>query len=560
MVESPYPALNDRARGWLRHLWDKATTVDDWTSQGEPHAWWDRISTEPMCSFPRFDLSESTYALIMMADQTPAWREVYTRVADGLCLRHTTHWAAIDWLTQIGHDPRRENYPEEWRGLIPRHLWGKYDVPGWTANGVDPWGLQPDPVGSDGNLFFRGYLNLVLSTYRYISGDDKWERPFKVAGYQERTFEWTQTRIVDLLKEQWTRKPEGPHCENTKVWPYCLSAAGLGLQLYDNITGRHSHVVYENWLEYAREHYMLVSRQGKLERFTLYYDPLLQHHHRGGPGSALGTCFYVLPQDREFAQFIYEAAVNAFGWNNPRAGVLKLSDPRLMLLALVLAREFGDLTTQARIASIAEREFQPLSFGSENEQFGWWFNLGETYPRGQLSALLMMMEVGKAGDWGRVFSRPQTDRFKAPTVEGVDYPKLGISQAWNDVTNGVLNVSTYAATPSLRGRRVQWRVANIDDPSNAVVIRDGELYEQTHVTEDGDLEIAGTIGDFSYQIHTGFHGLAERENHDGTTITRKTGGHGPLVDAGGTAIGDGQTSGAAAIARPATGSCSCCGL
>ena len=32
-------ALNARARGWLRHLWDKATTPDDWSSSGTPHEW-----------------------------------------------------------------------------------------------------------------------------------------------------------------------------------------------------------------------------------------------------------------------------------------------------------------------------------------------------------------------------------------------------------------------------------------------------------------------------------------------------------------------------------------
>jgi hypothetical protein len=512
MAESPYPILNPRARGWLRHLWDKATTADDWSPRGEPHPWWDRVSTEPMCSFPRFDLSESTYALIMMADQTPAWREVYTRIADELCLRHTTYWAAIDWLTQIGHDPRRKNYPEEWCALIPRHLWGEYDVPGWTANGTDPWGLQPDPIGSDGNLFFRGFFNLVLSTYRYISGNEKWERPFKVVGYQEKSFEWTQTRIVDFIKDQWERKPEGPHCENTKVWPYCLSAAGLGLQLYDNITGKRAHVVYESWLEYARRHYVSVSSKGKLERFTLYYDPLLKHHHMAGPVSALGTCFYMLPQNREFAQFIYEAAVNTIGWSDPRSAVRKLPEPRLMLLAIVLAREFGDYTTQARLVSVAEKHFQPLFFGVDAERFGWWFNLGEAYPRGQLSSLMMVTEVGTSGDWARAFSRSHDDRFNAPTVEGVDYPKLGISQAWNDAANGVLNVTTYAPTLSLRGTSAPWRVANLRDASDAVVICDGELFHRTHVTEDGELEIGATVGDFAYHIHTGYRALTHATN------------------------------------------------
>jgi hypothetical protein len=84
---------------------------------------------------------------------------VYTQILDELIARHTTFWAAVDWLTQFGNDPKRGDYPPEWKGfLIPDHLWGEYDAPGWTANGIDPWGLQADPIGSDGNLFFRGFL------------------------------------------------------------------------------------------------------------------------------------------------------------------------------------------------------------------------------------------------------------------------------------------------------------------------------------------------------------------------------------------------------------------
>ena len=147
-----YPQINDRARGWLRFLWQKATTPDDWSKGSEPHPWWDRYSTPPMLSFPRFDLSESTYAMAMLADTTPAWREVYTTILDQLIERHTTFWAAVDWLTYIGNDPNRASYPEAWRGtLIPAHVWGDYDAPGWTANGIEPWGTRrrPDRIAGE---------------------------------------------------------------------------------------------------------------------------------------------------------------------------------------------------------------------------------------------------------------------------------------------------------------------------------------------------------------------------------------------------------------------------
>jgi len=34
----------------------------------------------------------------------------------------------------------------------------------------------------------------------------------------ERTFTWTHTRIVEWMAAQWARRPEGVHCENTKIW------------------------------------------------------------------------------------------------------------------------------------------------------------------------------------------------------------------------------------------------------------------------------------------------------------------------------------------------------
>ena len=46
------PQLNNRACGWLRHIWDKATTKDDWSINGDPLPWWDKPSTSPMCAFP----------------------------------------------------------------------------------------------------------------------------------------------------------------------------------------------------------------------------------------------------------------------------------------------------------------------------------------------------------------------------------------------------------------------------------------------------------------------------------------------------------------------------
>ena len=213
-------ALDDRSLGWLRYLHRKATTADNWDREGRPHPHWDNITGAPMLSWHRFDLIDSSYAVALMADRTPAWREVYSEILDQLVTRHTSWWAASDWLTQFGSDPDRANYPEAWRSIIPANAWGKYDVPGWTANGIEPYGVQMDPIAADGMLFFKGFFGLLLGLHRYVSNDEQWNQPFEMIRDGEHTFTWTYSEISAHLANQWRNRPIGVHCENTKIWPY----------------------------------------------------------------------------------------------------------------------------------------------------------------------------------------------------------------------------------------------------------------------------------------------------------------------------------------------------
>jgi hypothetical protein len=71
--------LSERTRGWLRYLYRKAHTPDDWSREGQPHPHW---GDKPMRRWPRFDLVDSNYAVALMARTTPAWREPYVAVLD----------------------------------------------------------------------------------------------------------------------------------------------------------------------------------------------------------------------------------------------------------------------------------------------------------------------------------------------------------------------------------------------------------------------------------------------------------------------------------------------
>ena len=518
---SVHPTLNRRTRGWLRFLWEKTTTPDNWNADGVPHMWWDRYSNPVVTSYGRFDLHNSSYALLLMADQTPAWREVYTDIADGLARRYPTYWGAVDWLTQIGDDPRRANYPDHVMAGIPERLRGRYNRIGWTANGIEPWGLSEDPIGSEGNLFFRGWFNLVLGIYKYVSGDDKYERPFDVTGYGDKVFQWDQHQIAELLEQQYRARPEGPHCENTKIWFPCNAAAGLGMYFYDKLNGRNTHRPVQSWLEYARENFMEVGSDGKLQTVTSYYDPIANHKANGGPGAGVGNAFLLLPQDRELATFLYESAANALGWNNPQEPI------RASATGLVLARELGDHTALERLRAAAEREYDPRYFGTQREQFGWWFGLNEAYPRGQRSASMMVSEVGTDDAWYRAFDAPHLDKYSAPTIQDVDFPALGIYQAWNDTESGTLHVGTYAATPDRQGLQTNWRVTNLPDPNNIVILCDGEPFRRYAVDGSSSIRIDDTIALRHYQIFTGYrgpNGLAEhpmrRNGHVGRATAR----------------------------------------
>jgi hypothetical protein len=493
--------LSRRARGWLRFLHQKVTTPDDWSSSGRPAPWWDDRSTPPVLNFPRFDLSESSYAIPMMADVTPAWREVYAEILDGLLDRHTTHWAAIDWLTRIGHDPDRENYPEDLARLwLPPHLIGRYDMPGWTANGVQPWGLAPDPIAAEGNLFFKGWFNLMLGFRGYVSRDGRWREPFEVTGYEDQRFSWTHDGINALLTRQWTARPEGLHCENTKIWPYCLSAAGLGLLMHDTLTGGNDHWVYDHWVQIAKQKFMGLAAPDKVEWMALYYDPLEDYIHKGGPTSGLSVSIYMLPQDRDLAEILYRTAVDRIGWSDPTRDVRTLPDPRFLLLGLVLAREFGDEVTLARLSEYSLNHFEPTFFGDGLDSFGWFFGLSEPYPRGQLNSLIMMAEIGEPGAWGRVFTDPNLAKFEQPTVHGVDFPRLGIATAWNDTTVGILHVRTYAATTSDRGAPTSFRVSLLPDAAAVVIRCDGADYPRWRVAGADTIEIDIDIDDHVLQI------------------------------------------------------------
>src|SRR5207247_4011961 len=107
-------------------------------------------------------------------------------------------------------------------------------------------------------------------------------------------------------------------------------------------------------------------------------------------------------------------------------------------------------TSRRGCVNTPRRSLEPHLDRSTGE-FSWGFGLGEPVPRGQLNGVIMMARVGDHGAWARLFNAPNLTKFEEPTVVWVDYPAVGISQAWVDLRERRLAVATYVPDPARRG-------------------------------------------------------------------------------------------------------------
>ena len=121
---------------------------------------------------------------------------------------------------QFGDDPRRGDYPLAFRGLyVPSDRFGSYNSPGWTGNGLGTFpdgsaaGVEEDPIGAEGMLFFKGWQLLTMAFYTRVSGDDETylNRPWLQAAVGGKTTQWTMRRAAARLNRQWRQREAGLH-------------------------------------------------------------------------------------------------------------------------------------------------------------------------------------------------------------------------------------------------------------------------------------------------------------------------------------------------------------
>ena len=83
---------------------------------------------------------------------------------------------------------------------------------------------------------------------------------------------------------------------------------------------------------------------------------------------------------------------------------------------------------------------------------------------------------------------------------------MGVRQAWNDASSGVLHVSTYAVTPDRREQETTFRVTNVPDTDGVFALIDGQPFDRFEVEGPGVIRLDSEIGEHRYQIFTGYRG------------------------------------------------------
>ena len=278
-----------------------------------------------------------------------------------------------------------------------------------------------------------------------------------------------------------------------------MGAAGLGLRLHDLLYDSDLHPVFHTWWKNAGAEYIPFQDGRPNDSLTLYYDPLIDYHHRVGLGGGLSLAFQLAPQAPDQARLLFEAAAEKMGWTGAepireatRDFTSGVRTPQGTVIGLGLAREFGNDAVHTKLMAHAESHYEP-TWDAARGEFTWGFGLNEPYPRGQLNAGIMTAEAGSDGAWWRVFNEPKFHKFNEPTVHGVDFPKVCLSQAWYDADRRRLVIATDAGIPAASGQATSFRVSQLD-PQGCEVMIDGQSSDSWQIAE-GELEITTTVGE-----------------------------------------------------------------
>ena len=222
----------------------------------------------------------------------------------------------------------------------------------------------------------------------------------------------------------------------------------------------------------------------------MYYDPLLDIHHKVPISPVLGKVTYLLPLVPEDARRLFDGAIEQMGGLSDEIPEDVIQNPRNAGALIHAAKEWGLVDLAERLQSACDDALEP-TWDRERGEFTWGCGLNEEHPRGQYNALLALGEANSKGAWTRLATQLLPDN--EPRVEGVDFPAVALSEArWVD---DELHLRLHPQNDSFVGLGTKFRVVGLDNPAAWTVSGPGA------VAVDGqDLVVSVEIDDSSLVI------------------------------------------------------------
>ncbi|MEE2767681.1 MAG: hypothetical protein VX833_00520 [Actinomycetota bacterium] len=231
----------------------------------------------------------------------------------------------------------------------------------------------------------------------------------------------------------------------------------------------------------------------------LYYDPVVDEH-LASPIGLIAPIWYMAPQRREFAETAWTTAASISGLLDD-GDLVGLDDPRQSVMLAWHTGEFMEGTAKSRLWEHLAETFEP-TWDHDLGEFTFRFGLDEAHPRGQLNARAMAGWVCTPGAWHRIFNEPNLTKFNEPTVSGIDFPRVAMSEAHWDGTS--LHLAAHPQNASVAGTRSTVQITGISEVETWVLARpDGttEPIEKSPSSLEFDLELV--VDDSHYQLRKG---------------------------------------------------------
>ena len=546
-----YPRLSREGLGALKFNWRKANVKDDWTKGGSLSHAWDRVTGWPYWKKPSYDLDYGMRVLAKIAQEVPAWREVVGGSASLLVSRMPQYAAWFDWVEEVGHDPNQRQYSYlQYRSLIPPGFAGVYNSPGYIGNGLNthldeieaslmlatrrtpraehpyypqhspPVGrrFDPDPIYANGssNMMYKGYFAHQLMLGYVMTGNDRFLEPQHLVYDDEIQYDYSVTDIVRIMCEQHLGDVDengspllpGIDCEVGKMFPVCVTVGGLAAHLHDEVLGTRYRQGYDRWLGWAKDNIAGGNTEpdGGFAWCAPYYDRdipycMSEPHQQLGP-FFIGPAMQLLPVEPAFATRIYEGMIKNFGrmdddglhivWPPAVVGTDDRIDPASTSGALTYAREIGDVERAEAL-----EQWMNTQGGAtyDNGEFYFTYGLEEEWPRGIPNAWATLGYIGGAGSLRRMYNELNLEKFSQPTLEGIDYPGVNVSQASYDAGKDALVVSISPGTARV-GSITTFRVTHYPygDRGHQVLV-DGKEHDDWSDSGPGEIVVRTTVDD-----------------------------------------------------------------